>query len=85
MFIRPERIRILLGENSAESGRNRLQGRLSHSVFRGDQTELLVDVSSLGALKAILSGAVDSNRFSGPIQLCFSHEDTVLFRGGSGE
>lgn len=80
-LIRPEKIRVM--DSGAAGTGNRLMGRLAQRVFKGDQTEIHVEVSA-GPLKAVMSGSFDGLIDGGPIQLCFAPEDTVLFGENEG-
>ncbi|MBX2989077.1 MAG: ABC transporter ATP-binding protein [Bdellovibrionaceae bacterium] len=82
-FIRPEKIQIL-EEAANGGGRNLLPGRLSESVFKGNQTEVHVDVDTGGSLLALAAATGVPCAPGGRLALAFSPEDTFFFGESEG-
>lgn len=79
-FVRPERIRLSAGLESP--GANRLEGRLIHRVYKGDQTELHLDAGPSGFLTAVLPGAAAEWTIGSAVHIAFAPQDTILFGDG---
>lgn len=84
-LVRPERLK-LLPDLQTKKDLNVLAGRVSHTVFRGTQMEVVVEVAQGISVKAYLNPQeefVASIKVGAEVQLAFEPKDTFLFLGQS--
>lgn len=85
-LVRPEKLRLAHAENAA-AHLNQLPGKVTQKVFRGTQTEIVVQIAIAGGQTALIKALVsddeldDQLKVGSPVWVAFDPKDTFLFPG----